>query len=112
MNLFASVTVLAPTMVVVLIADSYLRTMPQSRQLKLGGVLLCLALLPIAGSFAVIPGGTFSDAPPSLSQSLDYVLYLALCPMAGLLILSVTTITRGLWKFTARPLHDRPGNDS
>jgi len=110
MNLLISVTIIVPTIALVLVSDRHLKTMPKSRQLKWGAFLLCVALLPISGAFITIPGGAFSDAPPSLSPSLDYVLYLALAPMIGLLFISVMTIMRGLWKFTARPVQETTGN--
>ncbi len=98
MNLVTSLTIFAPTLAIVFLADARLKGEQKRGQLKLGGFLLALTALPIVGLFSLVPGGLLSDVPLAIKPQVDYILTLAISPVIAALLLAVSLIGRGLWR--------------
>jgi len=96
MNLITTLTVIAPTLAIVLFADSRLKREASRGHLKVGGLLLALTTLPIIGLLSSVPGGSLSDVPLTIKPQVDYILTLALSPVIAMLVLAMSLIGRGL----------------
>ena len=97
MDLLTSLTIFAPTLAAVFLANARLKTAHRKSQLKIGGFFLGLASLPLIGLYRLVPGGSLSDLPPELAPKIDYILTLAISPVIGTLVLSVMLVGRGCW---------------
>lgn len=105
MNLLAHMTVLVPSVLLFSAAYTRFEDEPPRAQLKSGGLLLAIMMLPLAGLLYSLPGGSLSELPEPLQPKVEFIFYLAMAPLAGGFMLALLLIGRGLRKSrtAARP---------
>lgn len=98
MNLLTILTVFAPTLAAMFLAEVRLRTVGRDTQVRIGSLLLGLASPPMIGLYRLVPGESLSNMSADLAPKIDYIQTLAISPVIGTLVLAVVLIGRGCLK--------------